>query len=147
MIILMLILTYGTKNISISDYNNESLYILFFPLYLKKMLLQMKMLLTIILKIPYYMVEVIIVLMVLLLVLKVAQSCIHHTCGGGHVQCASLHSSGGLNFLSSFPKGLAGSHFLQVVCWERGDNFFQGGCGFYIKNKLKFEIFDNKKRL
>ena len=85
MIILMLILTYGTKNISISDYNNESLYILFFPLYLKKMLLQMKMLLTIILKIPYYMVEVIIVLMVLLLVLKVAQSCIHHTCGGGHV--------------------------------------------------------------
>ena len=31
MIILMLILTYGTKNISISDYNNESLYIPVFP--------------------------------------------------------------------------------------------------------------------
>ena len=29
-------------------------------------------------------------------------------------------------------------------CLERGGNFFQAGCSFYIKNKLKSEIFNNK---
>ena len=32
--------------------------------------------------------------------------------------------------------------------WERGGvNFFQGGCNFDIKNKLKSEIFNDKKSL
>ena len=32
--------------------------------------------------------------------------------------------------------------------WERrGVSFFQGGCTFHIKNKLKFEIFNDTKRL
>ena len=29
--------------------------------------------------------------------------------------------------------------------WERGGDFFQGGCSFYIKIKLKSEIFHDKK--
>ena len=43
--------------------------------------------------------------------------------------------------------GLRGSQFLQGVAGkERGDTF-QWGCSFYIKNKLKFEILTDKKRL
>ena len=35
---------------------------------------------------------------------------------------------------------------LRGGCWERGRQFFsEGGCSFLIKNKLKFEIFDDKK--
>ena len=36
------------------------------------------------------------------------------------------------------------------TCFTREGNFFQGGgggCNFHIKNKLKFEIFDDKKSL
>ena len=34
----------------------------------------------------------------------------------------------------------------MVAGKDRGD-FFQGGCSFYIKNKLKSEIFNDKKGL
>ena len=33
---------------------------------------------------------------------------------------------------------------LEEVCWERRSDFFQGG--FHIKNKLKSEIFNDKKK-
>ena len=32
-----------------------------------------------------------------------------------------------------------------LICWERGGNFFRRGCSFHIKNKLKSQIFNNKK--
>ena len=35
--------------------------------------------------------------------------------------------------------------FFEGDCWHRGCDCFQGGCKFYIKNKLKPEIFNNKK--
>ena len=41
---------------------------------------------------------------------------------------------------------LTGSQFLEGSSGKDGDDFFQGrGCCFYIKNKLKSEIFNNKK--
>ena len=41
--------------------------------------------------------------------------------------------------------GLTGPQLLEVNCWERGDDFFQGeGCNFYIK-KIKSGIFNVKK--
>ena len=51
----------------------------------------------------------------------------------------------------NFEKGgggvaLKGSQFLEVCCLERRGNFFQVGYIFYVKSKLKSEIFNNKKR-
>ena len=43
--------------------------------------------------------------------------------------------------------GLTGPQLLEGGCWERGGDFFQGGCNFHIKNKLKSEIFNDKKSL
>ena len=43
--------------------------------------------------------------------------------------------------------GLTGPTLLEGGCWERGGDFFQGGCNFHIKNKLKSEIFNDKKSL
>ena len=37
-------------------------------------------------------------------------------------------------------------NFLEVGCWKRGIDFFQGGYSFYIKNKLKSEIFNVYKK-
>ena len=33
-------------------------------------------------------------------------------------------------------RGLTESQLLEGGCWERGDDFFQGACKFYVKNKL-----------
>ena len=41
--------------------------------------------------------------------------------------------------------GLTGPQLLDGGCWEREGDFFQGGCNFYIKDKLKSEIFNDKK--
>ena len=30
-------------------------------------------------------------------------------------------------------EGLTGTQILEEGCWERGGNFFQGGCNFHIK--------------
>ena len=30
-------------------------------------------------------------------------------------------------------EGLTGTQLLEEGCWERGGNFFQGGCNFHIK--------------
>ena len=64
--------------------------------------------------------------------------------GGGGVEPWTKFSKslcwgegGGLGRISIFRGG----------CWERGGDFFQGGCSFYIKNKLKSEIFNSKKSL
>ena len=62
--------------------------------------------------------------------------------------------SGGLNPLLNFQKGgawqdlspqISGSQRV-VAGKDRGD-VFQRGCSFYIKNKLKSEIFNDKKGL
>ena len=42
---------------------------------------------------------------------------------------------------------LTGSQFLEGVVEEKGGYLFQGGCSFYIKNKLKCEIFNDNKSL
>ena len=61
---------------------------------------------------------------------------------------------GGLSLLLNFQKGgawqdlslqISGSQRV-VAGKDRGD-FFQVGCSFYIKNKLKSEIFNDKKGL
>ena len=45
-------------------------------------------------------------------------------------------------------RGLTGPQLLEGGCWERGGvDFFQGDCNFHIKNKLKSEIFNDKKCL
>ena len=128
-----------------------------FPLYLGKLLftwLLMKMLLTICLKISHNVIEVTVVLMVLLLALKLVQSGVRHTRGGGHdIVCTSLsllrRERGGVEPPTIYLKGQGGvldgtSHF-RGVCWERGDDIFRSGCNFYLKNKLKSEILNDKK--
>ena len=40
---------------------------------------------------------------------------------------------------------MTGHQFLEGGCWERGGGLLQGGCNFYPKNKLKSEIFNDKK--
>ena len=43
---------------------------------------------------------------------------------------------------------LTGPQLLEGGCWEIGGGFFQGGgLQFLHKNKLKSEIFNNKKSL
>ena len=62
-----------------------------------------------------------------------------------------LSAGGGVEPPTKFSKreGLTGPQLLEVGCWERGGDFFQGGggCSFHIKNKLKSEIFKDKKSL
>ena len=36
---------------------------------------------------------------------------------------------------------------LEKGCWERGGHLFQGDFSFFLKNKLKSEIFNDKKNL
>ena len=67
---------------------------------------------------------------------------------------ASLHpppfSTCGVEPLTKFSKrgGLDRISIFRGGCWEGGGDFFQrGGCSFYIKNKLKSEIFNDKKSL
>ena len=44
-------------------------------------------------------------------------------------------------------EGLTGPQLLEMNCWEREGDFFQGkGCNFYIKNKLKSEIFKKSSK-
>ena len=51
-------------------------------------------------------------------------------------------SAGGGGFKK---EGFNGISILEGGCWERGSDFFQKGYNFYIKNKLKSEIFKDKK--
>ena len=43
--------------------------------------------------------------------------------------------------------GLTEPQLLDGGCWKRGSAFFQGGLQFSYKNKLKSEIFNDKKIL
>ena len=42
---------------------------------------------------------------------------------------------------------MTGPQLLEGGCWERGGDFFQGGVQISHKNKLKSEIFNDKKSL
>ena len=64
------------------------------------------------------------------------------------VHPSSFSAEGGGVWFEPFSKrrGLIGSQ--RVVAWkDRGEFFSEGGCSFYIKNKLKYEIFNDKKGL
>ena len=58
---------------------------------------------------------------------------------------------GGLNLQLNFQKGcLIGPQLLEGIAGKEGMPFFRGGredCNFHIKNKLKSEIFNDKKSL
>ena len=56
---------------------------------------------------------------------------------GGRWTFNQIFKKGGLDKTSTFRGGLLGK---RVVV------FFRGGCNFYIKNKLKSEIFNDKKK-
>ena len=57
-------------------------------------------------------------------------------------------SAGGLSLQPNFQKGgLDRTSSFRGGWWERGGDFFQGGCKFHIKSKLKSEIFNDKKSL
>ena len=43
--------------------------------------------------------------------------------------------------------GLTGPQLLQEVAGKEGVTFFRWGCNFHRKNKLKSEIFNDKKSL
>ena len=114
----------------LSDYNKRACIYLLFPLWLGNMLLPwllMHMLLTIFLKIPHNVIEVMVVLMVLLLSLKLVQSGVHHTCGEGHdiVWIPIPFCWGGV--LNLLPNFLKESQFLEEVCSERGGDLFRKG--------------------
>ena len=92
----------------------------------------MKILLTIFVKIPHNVIEVMVVLMVLLLALKFVQSGVYHACVGGHdiVYTPSFcwGEGGGVeppNFLKG-EAGLTRSQFLERFFWETGGDLSQG---------------------
>ena len=70
-----------------------------------------------------------------------------------HLEDHSVHppclSEGGGGWASNqiFKKGggLTEPQLLERDSWEREDDFVHGGCDFHIKNKLKSEIFNDKK--
>ena len=121
---------------------------LLFPLCLRNLLfpwLLMKMLFTIFLQIPLNVIEVMVVLKMLLLALKLVQSGVHHTCGGGHDIVCTLPTL--LKLLPNFLKrGELGrtSIFRGGLLGKRGYITFLRG-DFYVKNlNLKSEIFNDK---
>ena len=65
----------------------------------------------------------------------------------GHL--SPLSAGGGGVEPPNFQKGagLTGPQLLEGVCWERGGLLFSGGLQFSHKNKLKSEIFNDKKSL
>ena len=54
-----------------------------------------------------------------------------------------------LSFQPNFQKGgeLDRGKGLKISTFRGGSDFFQGGCNFHIKNKVKSEIFNDKKSL
>ena len=70
-------------------------------------------------------------------------------CVYGHSEQTPHLSAEGVELPTKFSKrgGLTGFQFLEEGCWEKGGDFFQEGCSFYIKNKLKSVIFNGKKSL
>ena len=68
----------------------------------------------------------------------------HQECNGKLVIIPNV--SFFITILHSVPPPLfsccEGSEYLEGGCWERVGGLFQVRCSFYIKNKLKFEIFN-----
>ena len=58
--------------------------------------------------------------------------------GGGRLSLQLNFQKGG---------GLTRPQLLEGGSGKKGGDFFQGGCNFHIKNKLKSEIFNDKKSL
>ena len=59
-------------------------------------------------------------------------------CWEGGIEPQTKFSKGGLDRISIFRVWVAGKEEVDLL---------QGGCSFYIKNKLKSEIFNEKKGL
>ena len=60
----------------------------------------------------------------------------------------SAGGGGELSLQPNFQKeGLTGPQVLEGAAGKEGMTFFSGGCNFHIKNKLKSEIFKDKKGL
>ena len=59
-----------------------------------------------------------------------------------------LRRGGGLSLQPNFQKGVLDktSTFRGGLLGKTGVTFFRGGCNFHRKNKLKSEIFNNKKK-
>ena len=64
-------------------------------------------------------------------------------------QWAAPLSAGGLSLQPNFQKGGAWQdlNFQKGVAGKKVDDFLQMGYNFYIKNKLKPEMFNDKKSL
>ena len=107
--------------------------------------LLMKMLLTTFLKIPHNVIKAMVVLMVLLLSLKLVRGGVHHTFGGGHdIVCTPpFLLGGGVEPPTKYFKGGDMTRSRGFAENERV-TFFRRGCSFYVKNKLKSEIFSHK---
>ena len=61
---------------------------------------------------------------------------------------AKRKGGGGVNLRPDFQKGgeLDRTSVFRGGWWERGCDFFQGGCNFLTKDKLKSGIFNDKKK-
>ena len=123
---------------------------LLFPLYLRNLLfpwMLTKMLLTIFLKIPHNVIEVMVVLMVLLFALKLVESGVHHTCGWGHGIACTPHSPHYIEPTTKYFKkgaGLNGTQVLEGVCWERACDLFQDGLQLLCKKEAKVKKLQTK---
>ena len=77
----------------------------------------MKLLLTVFLKIPHHVVEIMFVLMVLLLAFNVVQSGVHHTCGRGVMHSVHLPFCWGVEPPTKFSKM---ERLDQISIFNRG---------------------------
>ena len=65
-----------------------------------------------------------------------------------HPPLSAEGGGGGLSLQPNFQKGVLDktSTFRGGLLGKTGVTFFRGGCNFHRKNKLKSEIFNNKKK-
>ena len=60
-------------------------------------------------------------------------------CWGGWTLNQIFEKAGGVG-------GLTKPQLLEGVAGKEGVTFFRGGCNFYIKNKVKSEMFNDRKK-
>ena len=72
----------------------------------------------------------------------------HQNVASLSIVCTPPFLRGRLSLQPNFQKGvsLIGPLLLEGVVGKEGHDFFQGGCNFHIKNKLKSEIINDKKK-
>ena len=70
-------------------------------------------------------------------------------CLSNTIVCTPSFSAGeGVHIFKKKGGGLTEPQFLEEGYWEKGRwPYSGGGCSFYIKNKLKPEIFNDKESL